>query len=69
MDKVVNVNAEVDAITKVIGTCEGPEAPRERVDAVVGKNVDDESEIGEIGIGDPGVEWGSESENRVRLRS
>lgn len=68
MGKMVDVHMEVDTITEVIGIGEGSEAARERIDAVVGKNFDDESKAGDTGISILRVDRVSERESRVKFR-
>lgn len=59
--KMVNVDVEVDAVGEVVGGGEGAEAAREGVEAVVGEDLDDECEIGVVGI------LGVKDEIRVRV--
>lgn len=68
---MINVDMEMDAVGEVVGGGEGAEAARERIQAVEGKDFDNEGEID--GIGNPsvrvrGLKGTTEITGRVRVR-
>ncbi|PON74113.1 hypothetical protein PanWU01x14_053230 [Parasponia andersonii] len=58
--EVVDIDMEVDPIGEVVGGSEGAEAAGERVEAIVGEDLDDEGEVRGRGMG-------TEGEIRVKI--